>query len=73
MVNVIYPNHEISRIITAAVINFRFRQDLLRDPRHAVESGYGDETFSLEEKEIEHLFSIRAKSLEEFATKIIFA
>ncbi len=71
MVNLIYPHHEISRIMTAAVVNRHFRQDLLNNPRNAIEKGYGDETFILEEEQTEHLEKIRANSLEEFATQLI--
>jgi hypothetical protein len=71
MVNLIYPHHEISRIITAAVVNRHFRQDLLTNPRRAIENGYGDETFLLEEAQTERLEKIRADSLEDFATQVI--
>ncbi len=55
MVNLIYPHHEISRIMTAAVVNRHFRHDLLNNPRHAIENGYGDESFVLEEAQTEQL------------------
>lgn len=70
-VNFIYPHNEISRIMTAAVISFRFRQDLLANPLAAIHNGYGDETFSLKRNEAEQIASIRASSLEEFAIKLI--
>jgi hypothetical protein len=73
MVNLIYPHHEISRIMTAAVVNFRFRQALLTNPLNAVEQGYGEEIFILDRDASEQLAKIRANSLEEFATKIIFS
>ncbi len=72
-VNIIYPNHEISRIITAAVINMRFRQDLLTNPLNAIEEGYGDETFELNQAQSDRLAKITASTLEEFSFKIIFA
>ena len=71
MVNLIYPHHEISRIMTAAVVNCHFRQDLLSNPRRAIENGYGDERFALEEEQTQWLEKIRANSLEDFATQII--
>ena len=71
MVNLVYPHHEISRIMTAAVVNRHFRQDLLNNPRGAIENGYGDETFLLEEEQTERLEKIRATSLEDFATQVI--
>jgi len=71
MVNIVYPHQEISRIMTAAVVNRHFRQDLLNNPRSAIENGYGDEIFSLEEEQTKSLEKIRANSLEEFATQVI--
>lgn len=73
MVNIIYPHHEISRIMTAAVVNLNFRQNLLTNPLHAIENGFGDETFALEEDQEEQLANIHATSLEEFASKVIFS
>lgn len=72
MVNIIYPHHEISRIMTAAVVNGQFRQNLLSNPREAVKKGFGEETFFLNRDESDQLASIRADSLEEFAIKIVF-
>ena len=73
MVNVIYPHHEISRIMTAAVVNATFRRDLLANPVHAIEMGFGEETFILEQEQADRLSKIHAHTLEEFATKIIYA
>ena len=72
MVNTIYPDHEISRIMTAAVVNLKFRKNLLTNPLHAIAMGFGDETFALEQEQAEQLANIHATSLEEFATKIIY-
>lgn len=72
MVNVIYPHHEISRIMTAAVVSLTFRKDLLSNPLHAIEMGFGEETFILEQEQAERLANIHATSLEEFATKIVY-
>jgi len=72
-VNIIYPSHEISRIMTAAVVNSRFRQALLANPLLAIKNGYGDEQFELEDEQIKRLANIHAISLEDFATKVIFA
>jgi hypothetical protein len=44
---------------------------LLNNPRRAIENGYGDENFILEEEHTECLEKIKAKSLEEFATQVI--
>lgn len=73
MVNMIYPHHEISRIMTAAVVSPEFRHSLLSNPLHAIETGFGDETFTLQQEEAEQLSHIHASSLEEFAAKIILA
>ena len=73
MVNLIYPHHEISRIMTAAVVNFSFRQALLTNPLDAIEKGYGEEIFFLDQGASEQLARIRANSLEEFATKIVYS
>jgi hypothetical protein len=73
MVNMIYPHHEISRIMTAAVVNLKFRRDLLTNPMNAIEHGFGEETFILEQEQADQLSKIQAKTLEEFATKIIYA
>ncbi len=60
MVNVIYPHHEISRIMTAAVVNATFRRDLLANPMHAIEMGFGEETFILEQEQADRLSRIHA-------------
>lgn len=73
MVNIIYPNNEISRIMTAAVVNLRFRQALLANPLLAIKNGYGDEHFDLEDEQIKRLAKIHAVSLEDFATKVVFS
>jgi hypothetical protein len=72
MVNIIYPHQEISRIMTAAVVNFHFRQNLLTNPREAIEKGFGEEFFILNQDESDQLASIQADSLEEFAIKIVY-
>jgi hypothetical protein len=71
MMNRIYPHYEISRIIAAAVVSPEFCHALLDNPRQAIESGFGEETFSLQEDEVHLLAAIRASSLEEFAAKVV--
>ncbi len=73
MVNFIYPHHEVSRIMTAAVVNYHFRQALLTNPLNAIENGYGEEIFLLDQDAFEQIGRIRANSLEEFAAKIILS
>jgi hypothetical protein len=72
MVNIIYPHQEISRIMTAAIVNGHFRKNLLTNPRKAIEKGFGDEIFILNQDESDQLASIQADSLEEFAIKIVY-
>jgi len=64
-------NQEISRILSAAVINNRFCSKLLDDPKLAVGGGYCGENFSLKNEMILKLESIRSGSLAEFATQLI--
>ncbi|HEY9089247.1 MAG TPA: hypothetical protein VIO36_13845 [Anaerolineaceae bacterium] len=63
-------SQEYSRILSAAVINARFRQALLNNPVQAVTTGYWGEKFQLGSEERNHLASIRATSLAEFATQL---
>ena len=59
---------DISRLLSAAVINSQFRSMLLCDPASAAETGYEGESFSFDHKEKEKLSAIHASSLREFAT-----
>ncbi len=61
---------EISRILTAAVINTRFRQMLLTNPASAIAMGFGGEAFHLGNEEKRCLASIRATSLADFASQL---
>jgi len=64
-------NHpEISRILSAAVINNQFRQLLLQNPLHAVSGGYRGERFSLDPAEQKAIAAIRATNLAEFAAQL---
>jgi len=60
---------EIARIISAAVINTRFRDNLLTDPLKAVSEGFYGETFALPKEQQDRLATISAKSLAEFAAQ----
>lgn len=69
--NIIAPcDREFSRILTAAVVNKKFRNLLLSNPGMAIQIGYGGEAFHLAEKETERLSMIRAASLADFATQM---
>ncbi len=62
---------ELSRLLTAAVVNQRFCRLLLANPANALACGYNGESFRLE-SEIEHrVLSIQAKSLAEFASQLM--
>jgi len=64
------PQQEISRILTAAVINTRFRQMLLSNPAGAIAMGFGGEAFHLGKEEKKYLASIQATSLADFASQL---
>ena len=63
-------NQELSRILSAAVVNSHFRSMLLRDPASAVAGGYSGESFSLGSSEQKKLGAIRASSLADFAAQL---
>lgn len=62
---------EYSRLLTAAVINERFRNLLLSDPDSALRSGYCGETFHFSPEEYQRVISIQASSLPEFAQQLM--
>lgn len=66
----ISPSSNISRLITAAVINQGFRKLLLTNPEKAISTGYNGESFRLDRHETELVLSIRATSLVDFAIKV---
>jgi hypothetical protein len=65
-----YQRQEISRLLTAAVINENFRKLLLANPDQALSKGYRGEPFHLAKEERMRLAAIRASSLAEFAAQI---
>lgn len=64
---------EVNRLFCAAIINKRFRSQLLSHPRQAVANGYQGEIFELSDSELCRLESIRATNLAEFASQYIRA
>lgn len=64
------PSANISRLITAAVVNQGFRKLLLSNPEKALKTGYNGEAFRLDHEEQELILSIQATSLSDFAMKI---
>jgi hypothetical protein len=65
-----HPSANLSRLITAAVINQSFRSLLLSNPEKALTTGYNGETFRLDRDERELVLSIHATSLSDFAIKV---
>jgi hypothetical protein len=61
---------EISRLLTAAVVNEGFRKMLLTNPELALSKGYKGETFHLSKEERNRIASIHATSLTDFAAQI---
>jgi hypothetical protein len=67
------PHPEVTRLLAAAVVDRPFRQRLLRNPLHALETGYQGENFSFSNEERVLIASIRADTLAELATELISA
>lgn len=63
-------NSEISRIISAAVVNKRFCSTLLTNPSSAISQGYCGEPFSLTVEQKDRIAMIRENSLEGFAAQL---
>lgn len=61
---------ELSRLLTAAIVNEQFKTLLLDDPGSALANGYLGETFQLTEEERALLVSIRAGTLTELAKQL---
>jgi hypothetical protein len=61
---------EYSRILSAAVINSKFRDMLLSDPIKAISCGYSGEHFDLDHEDKSRLATIHATSLAEFAAQL---
>lgn len=64
-------NSEVSRILSAAVINEPFCQKLLDSPGRAIEAGFHEEYFNVNAQEMAKLKAIHASSLVDFATEVI--
>ena len=60
----------ITRLLIAAAINPRFCTSLLTNPRHALQVGFGGETFPLSQTIFDRLVSIRAATLSEFVCQL---
>ena len=69
----IINNPEVSRLLTAAVINQNFRRLLLSDPGAALKTGFNSEKFALPPRIKDHILSIHARSLADFASQLLKA
>ncbi|MDP2966788.1 MAG: hypothetical protein Q8N39_12255 [Pelolinea sp.] len=63
-------NSEISRIISAAVVNKRFCSALLSNPSTAISQGYCGEPFRLSMEQKDRISMINEHSLEGFAAQL---
>jgi hypothetical protein len=63
-------NPEISRIISAAVVNKRFCSALLSNPSTAISQGYCGEPFILSLEQKDRISMIKERSLESFAAQL---
>ena len=61
---------EYSRILSAAVINKKFRNQLLKDPKRAVSRGFNGEVFKLSLREKKDISSLKGLSLADFASQL---
>ncbi|HEX5637665.1 MAG TPA: hypothetical protein VFY78_11295 [Gammaproteobacteria bacterium] len=60
----------IHRLLVAAAISQRFCATLLRDPGHAVRTGFGGEQFPISEKTLNLLTSINVSTLPDFVQQL---
>ena len=70
MAEILTNTGELSRLISAAVVNREFCKLLLTEPKQALAAGYKGETFQLTPEEYRLVLSIQAKSLADFATQL---
>ena len=68
--NETYEQQELSRLLSAAVINARFRQALLSNPAQAIANGFRGEKFHLGCEDRKRASSIHATSLADFAAQM---
>lgn len=68
--SILQKEREYSRILTAAVVNEKFRKLLLTNPGMAIKSGFGGEAFHLASDETNRIAAIRVSTLAEFARQM---
>lgn len=67
---ILQKEREYSRILTAAVVNEKFRRLLLTNPGMAIKNGFGGEAFHLGAEETHRIAAIRVSTLAEFARQM---
>jgi hypothetical protein len=63
--------NELSRLLCAAVVSPRFRNQLLKDPEAALRNGYQSESFHLTAEEQSQVLSARVENLADFASHLV--
>lgn len=64
---ILQQEREYSKILTAAVVNEKFRRLLLTNPGLAIKKGFGGEVFHLGSEDTRRISAIRVTTLAEFA------
>jgi hypothetical protein len=64
------PDRGVTSLLSAAVVNTKFRTLLLTDPANALDTGYCGQSFSLKPEEKEKILSIHATTLTDFARQL---
>jgi len=67
---ILQKEREYSRILTAAVVNEKFRRLLLTNPCMAIKNGFGGEAFHLGAEETRRIAAIHVSTLAEFARQM---
>lgn len=62
---------EFGRLVHAAIINPRFRKQLLANPLSAIDKGYLGESFQFSARVRDQLRELQAGTLEEFSSKVL--
>lgn len=62
---------DLNRMLSAAAVSVRFRQQLLADPVAALTAGYNGEGFNILPDELSQLLAIHANTLAEFAAELL--
>lgn len=59
------------QLLAAAVVSKKFRQLLLTNPAQAIAEGWAGQKFAFSSKERQRVISIKARTLEEFASQLM--